>query len=95
VRRFFKQLAKKQMEDPAFQANFVNKETYSGVPEERIQDYAIVSIKVPKGVTIQRGERKITSPSQATIMVTLKGSEATPDTTPPETWKAAGGWAGQ
>jgi hypothetical protein len=83
---------KKQMEDPAFQANFVNKETYSGVPEERIQDYAIVSIKVPEGVTIQRGERKITGPSQVTMIVTLKGSEATPDTIPPEKWEATGGW---
>ena len=83
---------KKQMEDPAFESNFVNAETYSGVPEERIRDYAIVSVIVPEGVTVERGARKITGPSQVTMMVTTQGSQATPDTTPPETWKATGGF---
>ena len=83
---------KKEMENPEFQTGFINKETYSGVPEERIQDYAIVSIKVPEGVTVERGARKITGPSQVTMMVTTQGSQATPDTTPPETWKATGGF---
>lgn len=83
---------KKQMEDPAFQAGFVNRETYSSLPEERIRDYAIVSIKVPEGVTVARGDKKITGPSQVTMMVTTKGSEATPDTTPPEKWEATGGF---
>lgn len=84
---------KKQMENPEFKKGFINKETYSAVPEERIRDYAIVSVKVPEGVTIQRGETKITGPSQVTMMVTKEGSQATPDTTPPESWEATGGWA--
>ncbi len=85
---------KTQMENAEFKAGFINADNYSGISEEKIRDYAIVSIKVPEGVTIQRGERTITGPSQVTIMVTNKGSQATPDTTPPDAWKAMGGLSG-
>lgn len=85
---------KTQMENPEFVSGFVNAENYVGIPEEKIRDYAIVSIKVPEGVTIERGKRKITGPSQVTIMVTNKGSQATPDTTPPDAWEAMGGLGG-
>jgi hypothetical protein len=85
---------KEQMKDPAFQSSFVNAEQYVGMPEERVRDYAIVSVKVPEGVTVQRGERKITGPSQVTIMVVKAKMDATPDTTPPASWNTMGGWAG-
>ncbi|HRZ07443.1 MAG TPA: hypothetical protein P5102_15080 [Candidatus Competibacteraceae bacterium] len=84
---------KTQMENPEFKAGFVNAENYIGMPEERVRDYAIVSIKVPEGVTVERGNRKITGPSQVTIMVTNKGS-ATADTTPAESWNTMGGFSG-
>lgn len=83
---------KEQMEDPAFKEGFVSETTYAGIPEERIQDYAIVSIKVPEGVTIEGHGRTIQGPSSVTLVARKAEMEATPDTTPPEAWDAMGGW---
>jgi hypothetical protein len=85
--------AKQQMDNPQFKASFINAETYSGIPEEKVRDYAIVSIKVPEGVTVVSKDRKITGPSQVTVMVVNKGS-ATADTTPAESWNTMGGFSG-
>ena len=85
---------KKQMEDPAFKSSFINETSYFGMSEEKLRDYAIVSIKVPEGVTVQRGERKITGPSQVTMMVVKAKMDATPNTTSEESWKTMGGWSG-
>jgi hypothetical protein len=85
---------KKQMEDPAFKSSFINETSYFGMSEEKVRDYAIVSIKVPEGVTVERGDRKITGPSQVTMMVVKAKMDATPNTTSEESWKTMGGWSG-
>jgi len=82
-----------QMKNPEFKAGFVNAENYVGIPKEKIQDYAIVSIKVLEGTTVATKGKKITGPSQVTVMVVNKGS-ATSDTTPAESWKTTGGFSG-
>lgn len=86
--------AKEQMKkDPAFQSSFVNENDYVGVPEEKVRDYAIVSVVVPDGVTVQSaGGKTIKGPSKVTLMVVNKGSKATPDKAPASTWDSAGGW---
>lgn len=98
---------KKQMEDSAFKSGFVNETSYSGMSEEKVRDYAIVSIKVPEGVTIESLPWKKTSggvtesyagkiikgPSSVTIMVVKAKMDATPNNTPADAWNAEGGWA--
>ncbi len=85
--------AKEQVKkDPAFQSSFVNENEYVGIPEEKVRDYAIVSVVVPEGVTVQSaGGKTIKGPSKVTLMVVNKGS-ATPDKTAAPKWESAGGW---
>ncbi len=85
---------KKQMENPEFKTSFVNAQNYVGMPEEKVRDYAIVSVKVPEGVTVQGPGKTIKGPSSVTLMVTKAKMEATPDTTPAESWNTMGGWSG-
>ena len=85
---------KKQMNDTAFKSSFVNETSYSGMPEEKVRDYAIGSVKVPEGVTVQSPGKTITGPSSVTLMVTMAGMNATPDTIPAESWNTMGGWSG-
>ena len=82
------------MNDTAFKSSFVNETSYSGMPEEKVRDYAIVSVKVPEGVTVQSPGKTITGPSSVTLMVTMAGMNATPDTIPAESWNTMGGWSG-
>ena len=82
-----------QMENPEFKAGFVNAKNYVGIPKEKVRDYAIVSIKVLEGTTVATKDKKITGPSQVTLMVVNKGS-ATSDTTPAESWNTMGGFSG-
>jgi hypothetical protein len=84
---------KEQMKDNAFKSSFVNENQFVGIPEERVRDYAIVSIKVLEGTTVATKDKKITGPSQVTVMVVNKGS-ATSDTTPAESWNTTGGFSG-
>ena len=86
---------KEQMKDPAFQSSFVNAEQYVGMPEERVRDYAIVSVKVPEGVTIEGYGKTIKGPSSVTMTVVKAKMDATPDTTPAESWNTMGGWGGK
>jgi hypothetical protein len=100
---------KEQMKDPTFKSSFVNENQYVGIPEERVRDYAIVSIKVPEGVTVESLPWKKTSggvtesyagktikgPSSVTIMVVKAKMDATPNQTPADTWNAEGGWGGR
>jgi hypothetical protein len=83
--------AKEQMKTPAFQSSFVNEQQYVGVPEDKVRDYAIVSVTVPEGVTVAGHGKTIKGPSKVTLMVTNKGS-ATPDKTPGPMWDSTGGW---
>lgn len=83
---------KEQMSDPAFKSSFVNENSYLGESEKKIRDYAIVSIKVPEGVTVESPGKIIKGPSQVTLMVINKGSQATPNDMSAETWNAMGGW---
>lgn len=100
---------KKQMEDPAFKSSFINETSYFGMSEEKVRDYAIVSIKVPEGVTVESLPWKKTSggvtesyagktikgPSSVTIMVVKAKMDATPNKTPDAMWNAEGGWGGR
>jgi len=86
---------KEQMKDPAFQSSFVNEKQFVGIPEERVRDYAIVSVKVPEGVTVEGFGKTITGPSSVTLIATRAGMDATPDTTPSESWNTMGGWGGK
>jgi hypothetical protein len=85
---------KKQMEDPAFKSSFVNESEFVGVPEERVRDYAIVSIKVLEGTTVEGRGKTIKGPSSVTMMVVKAKMDATPNTIPPESWNTMGGWSG-
>lgn len=85
---------KKQMEKPEFMSSFVNAESYSGMSEEKVRDYALVSVKVPEGVTVEGHGRTIKGPSSVTLMVVKAKMDATPNTTPAESWNTMGGWSG-
>ncbi len=85
---------KTQMENPEFKAGFINAQNYVGMSEEKVRDYAIVSVKVPEGVTVQSPGKTITGPSSVTLMVVKAKMDATPNTIPPESWSNQGGWAG-
>ncbi len=101
--------AKEQMKDPAFKSSFINETSYLGMSEDKVRDYAIVSIKVPEGVTVESLPWKKTSggvtesyagktikgPSSVTIMVVKAKMDATPNDTPADTWNAAGSWGGR
>ena len=86
---------KEQMKDTAFKSSFVNETQYVGVPEERARDYAIVSIKVLEGTTVEGRGKTIKGPSSVTMMVVKAKMDATPNNTPTDTWNAAGGWGGR
>ena len=60
---------KTQMENPEFKAGFINAQNYVGMSEEKVRDYAIVSVKVPEGVTVQSPGKTITGTSSVTLMV--------------------------
>jgi len=85
---------KEHMKDPAFQSSFMNEKQYVGMPEERVQDYAIVSIKVREGVTIEGFGKTIKGPSSVTLIAKKAEMEVMPDTTPPESWNTMGGLGG-
>ena len=85
---------KEHMNDPEFKSSFMNEKQYVGMPEERIQDYAIVSVKVPEGVTVEGFGKTITGPSSVTLIAKKAEMEAMPDDTPAESWSAMGGWGG-
>ena len=85
---------KEHMNDPKFKSSFMNEKQYVGMPQERIQDYAIVSVKVPEGVTVEGFGKTITGPSSVTLIAKKAEMEAMPDDTPAESWSAMGGWGG-
>ncbi len=86
--------AKKQMEDAAFKSSFINEKQFVGIPEEKVRDYAIVSVKVPEGVTVEGYGKTIKGPSSVILIATKAGMEATPNTTPDQSWNTMGGWSG-
>lgn len=85
---------KTHMEDPDFKAGFINAQNYVGMSEEKVRDYAIVSIKVLEGTTVEGRGKTIKGPSSVTLMVVKAKMDAMPDTTPAESWKTMGGWSG-
>ena len=85
---------KAHMKDPAFQSSFMNEKQYVGIPEEKMQDYAVVSVKVPEGVTVEGLGKTIKGPSSVQLIVKKAEMEAMPDETPAESWSAMGGWGG-
>ncbi|MFZ1640944.1 MAG: hypothetical protein WAV07_05795 [Candidatus Contendobacter sp.] len=100
---------KEQMKNAEFKSSFMNETSYSGMSEEKVRDYAIVSIKVPEGVTVESLPWKKTSggvdesyagktikgPSAVTLIAKKAEMQATPNATPADTWNAAGGWGGR
>jgi hypothetical protein len=101
---------KEQMKDPTFAAGFINKRQYVGIPEEKIRDYAIVSVKVlegttikvvddtiksSSGVTVEQAGYTIKGPTSVTLIAKKAEMETTPNTTPPESWNTMGGWGGK
>ncbi len=86
---------KEQMKDPTFKSSFVNENQYVGIPEERVRDYAIVSVKVPEGVTVEGHGKTIKGPSLVTMTVVKAKMDATSNNTPTDTWNTAGGWGGR
>ena len=100
---------KEQMKDPAFKSSFVNEGSYSGISEEKLRNYAIVSVKVPEGVTIESlpwktvsegvtaeyAGKTIKGPASVTLIATMANMQTTPNDTPADTWNAAGGWGGR
>ncbi|QQS53630.1 MAG: hypothetical protein IPM89_12235 [Candidatus Competibacteraceae bacterium] len=85
---------KEHMQDPAFQSSFVNEKQFVGMPEEKVQDYAIVSVKVREGVTIEGFGKTIEGPSSVTLIAKKAEMEAMPDSTPAESWDTMGGLGG-
>ena len=85
---------KEQMKDPAFKSSFVNETSYFGMSEEKVRDYAIVSVKVPEGVTVQSPGKTITGPSSVTLRVVKAKMDTSPNTEPAESWNTMGGWSG-
>ena len=85
---------KAHMKDPEFQSSFVNEKQFVGMPEEKVQDYAIVSIKVREGVTIDGFGKTIKGPSSVTVIAKKAEMEAMPDSTPAESWDTMGGLGG-
>ena len=85
---------KEHMKEPAFQSSFVSEKQYVGMPEEMVRDYAIVSVKVREGVTVEGFGKTIKGPSSVTLIVKKAEMQATPDSTPAESWDTMGGWSG-
>ena len=83
---------KAHVKDKEFKSSFINEKQYVGIPEEKIQDYAIVSILVPEGVTVQDENVTIKGPSAVTLIAKKEEVKATSNTTSAETWGSTGGW---
>lgn len=85
---------KEHMQDPEFQSSFVNEKQFVGMPEEKVRDYAIVSIKVREGVTIEGFGKTIKGPSSVTLIARKAAMKAMPDNTSAEAWNTMGGLGG-
>ncbi|HRF62815.1 MAG TPA: hypothetical protein P5260_08465 [Candidatus Competibacter sp.] len=86
---------KEQMKDPTFKSGFVNEKSYSGMSEQKVRNYAIVSVQVPEGVTVQGPNGTIKGPSSVKLIAAKADMQATPNDTPTDAWSAAGGWVGR
>ncbi len=85
---------KEHMKEPAFQSSFVSEKQFVGMPEEMVRDYAIISVKVREGVTVEGFGKTIKGPSSVTLIAKKAEMEAMPDNTPAESWDTMGGLGG-
>ncbi|MCP5159276.1 MAG: hypothetical protein H6975_07605 [Gammaproteobacteria bacterium] len=83
--------AKEQAKNEKFMSGFVNSTQYFGMPEEKVRDHAIISVKVPEGVTVEGYGRTIKGEAELVLMVANTGAETMPDTHPADYW-ASTGW---
>lgn len=84
---------KEHMKDTEFKASFVNEKQYVGIPEEKIQDYAIVSVVVPEGVSVHVApDYTIQGPSSVKLIAMKESLKALENTGSADSWSTSGGW---
>jgi hypothetical protein len=82
---------KEMQKDEAFMSSFVNADQYFGMPAEQVRDFAVISLMVPEGVTIEgRDGRIIKGPGDLILMVSSGGSEVMEDEQPTGYWDTMG-----
>lgn len=82
---------KEMQKDEAFMSSFMNAEQYFGMPAEKVRDFAVISLMVPEGVTIQgEGGKTIEGPGDLILMVSNGGSEVMEDKHAAGYWDAMG-----
>jgi hypothetical protein len=82
---------KEMQKDEAFISSFMNAEQYFGMPAEQVRDFAVISISVPEGVTVEgRGGKTVKGPADLILMVSNGGSEVMEDTQPAGYWDTMG-----
>lgn len=81
---------KEQGKNDAFMASFMNADQYFAMPSEKVRDFAVISVMVPKGVTIEGYGKAIKGEADLVLMVSNGGSEAMKDPHPAGYWDTAG-----
>ncbi|MCB1918583.1 MAG: hypothetical protein KDJ28_01225 [Candidatus Competibacteraceae bacterium] len=81
---------KEMQKDEAFMSSFMNADQYFGMPAERVRDFAVISLMVPEGVTIEGGGKTVKGPADLILMVSNGGSEVMEDTQPTGYWDTMG-----
>ncbi|HRY14753.1 MAG: hypothetical protein KDJ31_03360 [Candidatus Competibacteraceae bacterium] len=82
---------KEMQKDEAFMSSFMNAEQYFGMPAEKVRDFAVISLMVPEGVTIEgEGGKTIKGPGDLILMVSSGGSEVMEDKQPAGYWDTMG-----
>ncbi|MCB1780752.1 MAG: hypothetical protein KDJ34_11820 [Candidatus Competibacteraceae bacterium] len=82
---------KEMAKDDAFMASFMNADQYFGMPAEQVRDFAVISVMVPEGVTVEgKSGKTIKGPADLVLMVTNGGSEAMQDPHPAGYWDTMG-----
>lgn len=82
---------KEMQKDEAFMSGFMNANQYFGMPAEQVRDFAVVSLMVPEGVTIEgQGGKTVKGPGDLILMVSNGGSEVMEDKQPAGYWETAG-----
>lgn len=82
---------KEMAKDEAFMASFMNADQYFEMPAEKVRDFAIISLMVPEGVTVEgRNGKTVKGPADLVLMVTNGGSEVMKDSHPTGYWDTMG-----
>ncbi|MCP5127082.1 MAG: hypothetical protein H6973_15965 [Gammaproteobacteria bacterium] len=81
---------KEMQKDEAFMSSFMNADQYFGMPAEQVRDFAVISLMVPEGVTIEGSGKTVKGPADLILMVSNGGSEVMEDTQPAGYWDTMG-----